>query len=305
MLATMQTVLLRVLENAKFQHPGETDRGEFLYMAPYLEFGRKIWVHKDRLQDKISTTIRDLLKESMPEVSFTDPQIILMAHASQNDEKQLANAKINLNKVLNVVAKFDTQQLARVYMNSSQPGLGELCNALNIRLVAKHNGGNDTTYTLAIILAIALWYGASKSLLSVTGTPLSDIGSVVESLRNPHYEFTDPTQLATFQQICEFCGLTNHAATMCRCRCGCCLEKFSGHTCNNCPMRSQLAVQAGGPHYYLLPKMLEGQTNGFLHENDRTKREKQATLAQVATVTFGKKLSQKERKRLEKEKRGL
>ena len=312
-LSGMQTVQLRVLENAKFQHPGDTDRGEFLYMAPYLEFGKKFWVHKDQLQHQIPKIIRNMLQQAMPSMDFTVPKIILMANACKNDDEQLANAGVDLDAALNITEKFDSQQLARTYLNTNQPGLGRLCNALSIRLVAKHNGGNDTAYTLAMVSTIALKYGSEHSLIPTTGDPVAEVGAVIESFRNPHYDFTETTLIATVQQNCEFCGLEGHAAIMCRRRCGCCLRKFSRHTYNNCPERSPIPQTSHQParrgngivaaplRYFLLPKMLDGKTRGFLHENDLTMGVKHVALSDVAKVSFGKKLSQRERRKLQQE----
>lgn len=305
LLITMQTLCLRVLENAKYQHAGDTDRGEFLYMAPYLEFGIKYWVHLDQLQTQIKRAAHKLLEQAMPTLQFQDPAVITMAHASANDEKQFTEAGVNLKAILTVVADFDSQQLARVYINKKQPGLAAVCSELNIRLIGKHNGGNDAAYSLAMVCAIALWYGAQQGSISVAGNPTTEVAQVVMSLRNAHYSFTNKSLLRFPDDPCEFCGIVGHKAVDCQRRCGGCLKKWSGHTYHQCPeLKAQQEsfagwriLQAGGKKYFLLPNMLTGHTKGFLSEHDAAATSVQRSLSDIATVRIQpKKMSQKARK---------
>jgi len=82
--------------------------------------------------------------------------IVLVGHALQNEKKYCKSFGLELEKIESLVDQFDTASMLR-HDGKALLGLSRLMKGLDIKTKHMHNAGNDATYTLQALVALAVY----------------------------------------------------------------------------------------------------------------------------------------------------
>jgi DNA polymerase III epsilon subunit-like protein len=144
----------RIIEHSRFKNRKYVKGRE-----EHFNFGTTAWI---RLEDapklvrrifKNPSVVQDAA-ELDKEPDDVHRQIIFVGHGIRNDSKFLNKLGIRLDNTYNIVRSIDTQ-IAAGGTKKTQVGLQRLLQVLEIEASNLHNAGNDATYTLQALVAMA------------------------------------------------------------------------------------------------------------------------------------------------------
>ena len=241
----MKSIHLRVHEHGKWQISRETDRhGDRLWQAAFSEFGASHWVKLKNLPKHIVDTVHYC---SATERGSSKMNIIVVAHAAENDSVELSKIGFAWKDHFNVQAEVDTQILSWNFAGTTKPpGLLALMRKLGINNTRRHNGANDAVYTAFVLCAVALHHAQAYDQLQVHGNPTLEVGGVVDGLRLELYQESSTIHIHP-EQACHVCG-GNHLKIECNRRCLYCLRRRRFDVYHNwldCPERAKTIQNLG------------------------------------------------------------
>jgi hypothetical protein len=151
----MQSAHYRILEHARFRNRRYVKGRE-----EHFNFGTTTWI---KLEDAPKLVRRILNNPSVVQDAAQldeDPddahrQIIFVGHGIRNDSKFLNKLGVRLDSTYNDIRRIDTQ-IAAGGTKKTQVGLQRLLHVLEIEASNLHNAGNDATYTLQALAAMAV-----------------------------------------------------------------------------------------------------------------------------------------------------
>lgn len=167
-LASLEAVHYRIQENASLMITQELDRrGKKLWAGTHFEFGQSFWISKKEAAKVIS----DHVDAASSRNSVNGRDIVVVAHASKNDDKWLKRNGMDLSRMPRLKDTIDTQKLCANFMSYHRSALSDVLKNLGIDMRYRHNGGNDAMYTQAAMILTMLQEGIQDGVFTVADDP--------------------------------------------------------------------------------------------------------------------------------------
>jgi hypothetical protein len=216
-LASLEAVHYRIQESASLMITKKLDRrGEKLWAGAHFEFGQSFWISKKEVAKVISGHVDAVSSRN----SVNGRDIIVVAHASKNDDQWLKRNGVNLSQIPMIKDTIDTQKLCAKFMSYHRSALSDIVKNLGIDMRYRHNGGNDAMYTQAAMILTMLHEGIQEGAFTVSDDPLTVGQKALDRHRKPTPQMADCSLIGF--KVCNVCGKPNHETINCKRLCSLC-----------------------------------------------------------------------------------